>query len=67
MENLYAEKAISFHPHFSATTPHDLKIFLQNSKYKDFTPSEQLYLEDYRGKIGISAILDYEFNAKTQK
>ena len=52
--------------YFSATTPHDLKIFLQNNKYKDFTPSEQLYLEDYRGKIGISAILDYEFNANLE-
>jgi len=52
--------------YFSATTSHDLKIFLQNNKYKDFTPSEQLYLEEYRGKIGISAILDYEFKANLE-
>ena len=49
--------------YFSATTSNDLKIFLQNNKYKKYTPSEQLYFSEYRGKIGLSAIFDYEFNA----
>ena len=52
--------------YFSATTSHDLKIYQQNNSYKDFTPSEQLYLSDFRGKIGISAILNYEFNANIE-
>ena len=52
--------------YFSATTKNDLKIFLQNSKYKKYTPSEQLYFSDFRGKIGISAILNHEFNANLE-
>ena len=49
--------------YFSATNSKNLKISQQNNKYKSYTPSEQLYLSDYRGKIGISAILTFEFNA----
>ena len=49
--------------YFSATTPNDLKIAQQNKNYQQYSPSEQLYFSDYRGKIGISAILTYEFNA----
>ena len=49
--------------YFSATTPQNLKIYKQNKNYKNFTPSEQLYLSEFRGKIGISAILTFEFNA----
>ena len=49
--------------YFSATTPQDLKISLQNNKYKDYTPSEQLYFSEFRGKIGLSAIFNFEFNA----
>ena len=52
--------------YFSATTKNDLKIFLQNNKYKKYTPSEQLYFSDFRGKIGISAILNHEFNANLE-
>ena len=49
--------------YFSATTPQNLKIYKQNKNYKNFTPSEQLYFSEFRGKIGISAILTFEFNA----
>ena len=49
--------------YFSATTPQDLKISLQNNKYKDYSPSEQLYFSEFRGKIGLSAIFNFEFNA----
>ena len=49
--------------YFAATTPQNLKISKQNTKYKNFSPSEQLYLSEFRGKIGISAILTFEFNA----
>ena len=48
---------------FSATTPQNLKIAKQNKKYKSYSPSEQLYLSEYRGKVGISGILTFEFNA----
>jgi ABC-type antimicrobial peptide transport system permease subunit len=49
--------------YFASTTSNDLKIAQQNNKYKDYSPSEQLYFSDFRGKIGISAIFTYEFNA----
>jgi hypothetical protein len=40
-----------------------LKISNQNNKYKSYSPSEQLYFSDFNGKIGISGILNFEFNA----
>ncbi len=49
--------------YFSATTKNDLKIAEQNNKYKDYTPSEQLYMSEFKGRAGISGILKYEFNA----
>jgi ABC-type antimicrobial peptide transport system permease subunit len=49
--------------YFSATSETDLKISNQNSKYKSYSPSEQLYFSDFNGKVGISGILNYEFNA----
>ena len=49
--------------YFAATTPQNLKIAKQNNKYKKFSPSEQLYFSEFRGKIGVSAILTFEFNA----
>ena len=52
--------------YFGATTKNDLKISEQDNKYKEFTPSEQLYLSEFKGKTGISGILKYEFNADLQ-
>ena len=49
--------------YFSSTTKTDLKISKQNNKYKRYTPSEQLYFSEFKGKTGISGILEYEFNA----
>ena len=49
--------------YFSSTTKTDLKISKQNNRYKSYTPSEQLYFSDFKGKTGISGILEYEFNA----
>ena len=49
--------------YFSATTKNDLKIAEQNNKYKDYTPSQQLYMSEFKGRAGISGILKYEFNA----
>jgi ABC-type antimicrobial peptide transport system permease subunit len=49
--------------YFSSTSETDLKISNQNSKYKSYSPSEQLYFSDFKGKIGISGILNFEFNA----
>ena len=49
--------------YFTATTKTDLKISEQNGKYKHLTPSEQLYMSEFKGKIGISGILKFEFNA----
>ena len=49
--------------YFSATTKKDLKIAEQNEKYKKFTPSEQLYLSEFKGKAGISGVMKFEFNA----
>jgi ABC-type antimicrobial peptide transport system permease subunit len=49
--------------YFSATSETDLKISNQNNKYKSYSPSEQLYFSDFKGKIGISGILNFEFNA----
>ena len=52
--------------YFSATTKTDLKISEQDSNYKGFTPSEQLYLSKFKGKLGISGILKFEFNANLE-
>ena len=49
--------------YFSATSPQNLKIAKQNKKYKSYSPSEQLYMSEFRGKVGVSAILTFEFNA----
>lgn len=50
--------------YFSSTSKIDLKIAEQNENFQDYTPSEQLYFSDFKGKIGISGIFKYEFNAK---
>ena len=47
---------------FSATSKNDLKISEQFKKYKHFSPSEQLYFSDFKGKVGVSGILNYQFN-----
>ena len=52
--------------YFGATTKNDLKISEQDNKYKEFSPSEQLYLSEFKGKTGISGILKFEFNADLQ-
>ena len=52
--------------YFSSTTKTDLKISEQDTNYKGFTPSEQLYLSEFKGKLGISGILKFEFNANLQ-
>ena len=49
--------------YFSTTTKTDLVISEQNKNYKKYTPSEQLYFSEFKGKLGISAILNFEFNA----
>jgi ABC-type antimicrobial peptide transport system permease subunit len=49
--------------YFSATRETDLKISEQNKNYKKYTPSEQLYSSEFKGKTGVSGILKYEFNA----
>ena len=49
--------------YFSATRETDLKISEQNTNYKKYTPSEQLYFSEFKGKTGVSGILKYEFNA----
>ena len=49
--------------YFSTTTKTDLKISEQMYNYRHLTPSEQLYMSENKGKIGISGILKYEFNA----
>ena len=49
--------------YFSATRETDLKISEQNKNYKKYTPSEQLYFSEFKGKTGVSGILKYEFNA----
>ena len=49
--------------YFSTTSKTDLKIAEQNKKYKIFSPSEQLYFSNFKGKVGVSGILKYEFNA----
>ena len=46
----------------SATSKNDLKISEQFKKYKRYSPSEQLYFSDFKGKVGISGILNYQFN-----
>jgi len=47
--------------YFHTTEKNDLKIFKQNKKLKKYNPSEQLYFKDNIGKIGISAIFNWEF------
>ena len=49
--------------YFSSTTKSDLKISEQNKNYKSYTPSEQLYFSEFKGRVGISGVLKYEFNA----
>ena len=49
--------------YFSATRETDLKISEQNKNYKKYTPSEQLYFSEFKGKTGVSGILKYDFNA----
>ena len=48
---------------FDKSTKLDLTIENQISKYKKYTPAEQLYYSKFRGKIGISGFLTYQFNA----
>ena len=48
--------------YFASTNKQDLVISEQNKSYSDYTPSEQLYFSEFRGKVGVSGILKYEFN-----
>ncbi len=49
--------------YFHTTEKSDLKIFEQNKYLKQYNPSEQLYFKDNLGKIGLSAIFNWEFKA----
>ncbi len=49
--------------YFHATEKEDLIIFKQNKNLKKYNPSEQLYFKDNIGKIGISALFNWEFKA----
>ncbi len=49
--------------YFHTTEKNDLKIFKQNKKLKKYNPSEQLYFKENIGKIGISALFNWEFKA----
>lgn len=48
--------------YFDGTEKYDLIISKQSKKYKKYSPSEQLYFSDYKGKIGASGFLNYQFN-----
>ena len=47
---------------FNASTKLDLTVAKQNKKFKKYTPSEQLYFSELKGKIGISSIFKYKFD-----
>ena len=49
--------------YFDSTSKTDLKISEVHRKYKYYTPSEQLYFSEFKGKVGVSGILKYDFNA----
>ena len=49
--------------YFHTTEKSDLIIFDQNKYLKHYNPSEQLYFKDNIGKIGLSAIFNWEFKA----
>ena len=58
------QKILSINPDFfSSKTEINYKISQQNKKYKEYSPSEQLYFSDYKGKIGVSGILKYNLDA----
>ena len=48
---------------FPKETRVDLIISEQNKKYKKYTPAEQLYFSENKGKVGVSGILKYDFDA----
>ena len=48
--------------YFSTTEKSDLKIAEQNETYNKYNPSEQLYLKDYIGKVGLSALFTFHFD-----
>ena len=47
---------------FDASTKLDLTVAKQNKKFKKYTPSEQLYFSELKGKIGISSVFKYKFD-----
>jgi hypothetical protein len=49
--------------YFHTTEKSDLKIYQQSQYLKKYNPSEQLYFKDNIGKIGISALFNWEFKA----
>ena len=49
--------------YFSKETKGDLIVSKQNKKYKNYTPAEQLYFSENKGKVGISGLLKYSFGA----
>ena len=53
--------------YFKATEKSDLKIEEQNKTYEKYILSEQLYLKENLGKVGLSAIFKWEFNANISK
>ena len=48
--------------YFSTTEKSGLQIAEQNKNYIKYNPSQQLYLKDNLGKIGLSAIFTFNFN-----
>ena len=53
---------------FSATDPEPLRIdesqtYKVDKSFNLYTPSEQLYLSESKGKVGLSGIFKWEFNA----
>ena len=49
--------------YFHTTEKSDLIIYQQSQYLKKYNPSEQLYFKDNLGKIGLSAIFNWEFKA----
>ena len=49
--------------YFDSISNNNLKISEMNRKYKKYSPSEQLYFSEFKGKVGVSGLLKYLFNA----
>ena len=47
---------------FDTSTKLNLAVDKQNKKFKKYTPSEQLYFSELKGKIGISSVFRYNFD-----